>query len=100
MTQAEPTFEELENTSGPTLVVFGAEWCPICQAFYPQLSKLLEQFPQVKYVHVEDGKGRTLGRQFKVKLWPNLVFLKDGKQVAQMARPNINDVEEELDRLV
>jgi len=32
--------------------------------------------------------GRRLGRSFRVKLWPNLVFMKDGAVVKQMARPS------------
>lgn len=50
----------------------------------------------MKHVKVEDGKGRRLGRSFGVKLWPNLVFLKDGKVVEQLARPEIGQVEKAL----
>ena len=51
------------------------------------MAALLEQFPQVTHLKVEDGKGRPLGRSFGVKLWPSLVFLKDGQVVQQLARP-------------
>jgi thioredoxin 1 len=36
---------------------------------------------------VEDGPGRALGRAFRVKLWPTLVFLQDGQEVARVVRP-------------
>jgi thioredoxin 1 len=36
---------------------------------------------------VEDGPGRPLGRSFKVKLWPTLIFLRDGAEVARVVRP-------------
>jgi thioredoxin 1 len=36
---------------------------------------------------VEDGPGRALGRSFGVKLWPTLVFLRDGTEVARLVRP-------------
>ncbi|MNT09602.1 hypothetical protein D3C72_1443910 [compost metagenome] len=39
------------------------------------------------HIRVEDGPGRVLGRSFKVKLWPTLVFLKDGQEVARLVRP-------------
>lgn len=93
----EPTFEELQSMKGRVLVEFGAEWCPICQAFAPQLSQTLKRYPEVKFIHVEDGKGRRLGRQFKVKLWPNLVFLRDGVLVAQLARPHVTELEKVLE---
>ena len=28
-----------------------------------------------------------LGRSYRVKLWPTLVFLKDGKEVERLVRP-------------
>jgi thioredoxin 1 len=36
---------------------------------------------------VEDGSGRPLGRSFRVKLWPTLVFLRDGQDLARLVRP-------------
>jgi thioredoxin 1 len=37
---------------------------------------------------IEDGPGRPLGRSFKVKLWPTLIFLRDGVEVARVVRPS------------
>jgi thioredoxin 1 len=85
----EPTREELDRSQGPLLVEFGAEWCPICQGFAPKLEELFEQFPQVRHIKIEDGKGRPLGRSFGVKLWPTLVFLRDGEVQDQVARPSV-----------
>lgn len=36
---------------------------------------------------IEDGKGRPLGRTFRVRLWPTLIFLNSGKEVARLVRP-------------
>ena len=36
---------------------------------------------------MEDGPGQPLGRSFRVKLWPTLVFLRDGQEVARLVRP-------------
>lgn len=96
MTMIEPTREEIEKTEGPLLLEFGASWCPICQAFTPQLESVLKKHPNVRHVKVEDGKGKLLGRSFRVKLWPNFVFLRDGQVLAQLARPSISEVEQQL----
>jgi thioredoxin 1 len=49
---------------------------------------------------VEDGPGRALGRSFRVKLWPTLVFLKDGREVDRVVRPQSAEaVAERLARL-
>jgi thioredoxin 1 len=83
----EPTREEIDRLPEPVLLEFGTDWCPHCQALQPHLRHLLAQFPQVRHIKVEDGKGRPLGRSFRVKLWPNLVFLRAGTVVSQLARP-------------
>ena len=41
----------------------------------------------VRHVKVEDGSGLPLGRSFGVKLWPTLVFMRDGREVARLVRP-------------
>ena len=35
-----------------------------------------------------DGRGKPLGRSFRVKLWPTLVFLRDGEVLARLVRPD------------
>jgi thioredoxin 1 len=90
----EPAREEVDRMAGPVVVEFGADWCPYCQALQPGLVDLFERYPQVKHIKVADGKGKPLGRSFRVKLWPSLVFLRDGEPVRQMARPSTEDVRE------
>jgi thioredoxin 1 len=51
------------------------------------LAALLRRFPEVRHIKIEDGKGKPLGRSFRVKLWPTLVFLRDGRVIQQVARP-------------
>jgi thioredoxin 1 len=63
------------------------------------LAALLGRFPRVHHVWVEDGKGKPLGRSYRVKLWPNLVFLRDGRVVRQLARPAIDEVREGLEAI-
>ena len=88
----EPAREEIERLPGPVLLEFGTGWCGYCQAIQRPLEALLASFPQVRHIKVEDGKGRPLGRSFHVKLWPNLVFLRDGHVLMQLARPEPEEV--------
>jgi len=95
----EPTREEIDRSTGPVVLEFGASWCPYCQALAPELAGLLGEYPGVRHIKVEDGPGRPLGRSFRVKLWPNLVFLRDGQVIEQMARPRVQQVREGLESI-
>jgi thioredoxin 1 len=37
---------------------------------------------------VEDGKGKPLGRSFRVKLWPTLIYLEQGVEKGRVVRPD------------
>ena len=61
---------------------------------------LLEAHPEVRHIKVEDGPGQPLGRSFRVQIWPNLVFLRDGQLLRQLARPGHEQLEEAFQALV
>lgn len=85
--QDEPTRDEIDALRGPHVVEFGAAWCGFCQAAQPVIADALADFPHVRHTKIEDGRGKRLGRTFGVKLWPTLVFLRDGREVARLVRP-------------
>jgi thioredoxin 1 len=60
------------------------------------LAALLRRHPDVRHIKIEDGRGKPLGRSFRVKLWPTLVFLRDGRVVKQVARPSAAEAAEGL----
>jgi thioredoxin 1 len=80
------TRAEVDATKGITVLEFGATWCPICQGAQPLISTALAG-RALKHLRIEDGPGRPLGRSFRIKLWPTLVFLQDGNEVARVVRP-------------
>ncbi len=94
--QPEPTREELDRMPGHVVVEFGTGWCTYCQALAPHLASAVGKYPQVRLIEIEDGKGKPLGRSFRVKLWPTLVFMRDGAIVRQLVRPTPREVEETL----
>jgi thioredoxin 1 len=84
---AEPSRENIDQLKGPALIEFGTSWCGFCQAAQPLLASAMANHPEVHHLKIEDGPGRRLGRSFKVKLWPTLIFLNDGEEVARLVRP-------------
>ena len=83
----EPTRDEVDAMRGSVLLEFGINECPHCQAAQPLIADALKRYPEVRHIRLEDGKGRWLGRTFSVKLWPALIFMKDGEEVARVIRP-------------
>jgi thioredoxin 1 len=73
--------------TGPAVIEFGASWCGHCSAAQPLLEGALAAYPHIPHIKIEDGKGRPLGRSFRVTLWPTLIFLDDGKEVVRLVRP-------------
>lgn len=95
-----PTRDEVEALEGPAVLEFGTDWCGHCRAAAPVIAEGFEQQPDVPHIRVEDGKGRRLGRSFGVKLWPTLIFLRDGQEHVRLVRPRDGrSVAEALERI-
>jgi thioredoxin 1 len=86
-TALEPARADIDALPGATMLEFGTSWCGFCRAAQPLIATALREHPDVRHVKVEDGSGLALGRSFGVKLWPTLVFLRDGKETARLVRP-------------
>jgi len=82
-----PTRVEVDALPGLTLLEFGTDWCGHCRAAQPALAEVQAQAEGWRHLKVEDGPGRPLGRSFRVKLWPTLILLRDGQEVARLVRP-------------
>ena len=91
-----PTREEIDVAPGLVLLEFGTSWCSHCQLAAPAVAEALAEFPGIDHIKVEDGPGRPLGRSFRVKLWPTLIALRDGVEVARTVRPEAVDPVREL----
>ncbi len=82
-----PTRDAVDEMKGVILLEFGTGWCGYCQGAAPYVAAALRESPEVEHIKVEDGPGRPLGRSFRVKLWPTLIALKEGVEVARVVRP-------------
>lgn len=97
----EPARADIDAFSGPQIVEFGAQWCAHCQRARPLVDAVLVQHPAVRHLRIEDGPGRRLGRSFRVKLWPTLVFLQRGVEVARLVRPTeAHEIEQAIAQLL
>ncbi|MFP5460872.1 MAG: thioredoxin family protein [Gammaproteobacteria bacterium] len=83
----EPARDAIDALPGPAVIEFGNDWCGHCRAAQPLIAEALAAHPEIRHLKVADGPGRPLGRSFRVKLWPTLVFLADGVEHARVVRP-------------
>ncbi len=98
--EVEPKRAEVDAMQGATLLEFGSPWCGHCRRAQPLIAEALASHPDVRHIKVADASGKRLGRSFKVKLWPTLVFLKDGKQTTQLVRPaGAEEIEQALSQI-
>lgn len=96
----EPSREEVDAMSVPVMIEFGAAHCGHCRAAQPLIAEALAQHPAARHLKVEDGPGRRLGRSFRVKLWPTLIFMDRGQELARLVRPaDTASIEQALSRI-
>jgi thioredoxin 1 len=93
----EPARAEVDALPGLTVLEFGTAWCPHCIAAQPLLRAALAARDDVRHLKIEDGPGRPLGRSYRIKLWPSVLLLRDGAEIARTVRPT---TAEELTQLL
>jgi thioredoxin 1 len=84
---SQPERGAIDATPGIIALDFGTNWCGYCRAAEPLIESVLGASPAVRHIKVEDGPGRPLGRSYRIKLWPTVVVIKDGQEIARVVRP-------------
>lgn len=88
-----PSIEAINCLQELAILEFGTPWCGHCQASLDAVNTVLDETPTLRHIKVFDGKGKRLGRQFGIKLWPTLILLKDGKEIGRIVRfTSVNEV--------
>ena len=94
----QPERSAIDALDGVVALEFGADWCGHCRNAAPHITAALSGFPAVQHIKVEDGSGRALGRSFRVKLWPTLIVVRNGTELARVVRPgDAQEVQQALD---
>lgn len=82
-----PDRKEIDALREPTVLEFGTGWCGYCRGAQSVIAEAFAAHQGIRHLKIEDGPGRPLGRSFRVKLWPTLVLLREGVEVARIVRP-------------
>lgn len=87
-TTDEPDRSAVDALSGATVIEFGSPTCGWCLAAQPAIQTAMAAHPGLRHLKIADGRGRPLGRSFRIKLWPTLVYLRDGQEMGRSVRPS------------
>jgi len=90
-----PTIEEIITKEGNVILEFGAPWCGHCRAAASAIETALSK-RKLPHIKIFDGKGKVLGRHYKVTRWPTLILLVSGNEVGRLVRPTDADTIETL----
>ncbi|RZA21175.1 MAG: thioredoxin [Lysobacteraceae bacterium] len=82
-----PDHATIAAMPGWVLLDFGTDWCGHCVAARAAVDGWIRAHPAITHLRVEDGRGRVLGRSYRVKLWPTLVLVRDGREMSRVVRP-------------
>ncbi|MBO5231046.1 MAG: thioredoxin [Clostridia bacterium] len=78
-------FEEIKKSEKKVLLDFYADWCGPCKMVAPIIEEIAEENPQYVVGKIDVDDCPELAIQFGVSTIPNLVVLKDGEVVNQIA---------------
>lgn len=74
--------EEIESSSGLSLVDFWAEWCGPCRMVGPIVEELAESYAgEIKVGKLNVDDNRSTASKFNVRSIPTILFFKDGEHV-------------------
>ena len=82
-----PDPASVEAMRGLVVLDFGTDWCGHCMAARTSVDAWIHGQDGIDHLRIEDGRGRPLGRVYRVKLWPTLVLLRDGQEIGRVVRP-------------
>jgi thioredoxin len=72
----------------PVLVDLWAEWCSPCLVIAPVLKKLINEYEgelRLAKVEVDEGENMKLAGHYKVRGFPTVLLISNGKEVARFS---------------
>jgi len=89
-----------EKASGIAVGKFSATWCGPCKSVAPKIDRMSNQYPDVKFLHVDGDKCKDLMRREGATCYPTFFFYIDGvKQAMKIEGADATKVESTIKSL-
>ena len=94
------TLNDLIETEAAVAVYFSAPNCGVCHALRPKVEELFsEDFPAVKFIHIEIDKSPGISGELGVFSAPTLLVFFEGKEFLRKVRlMSIQELQEKVQR--
>jgi protein disulfide-isomerase A5 len=83
------TNDMINSMNEPMAVLFFAPWCGHCQAFEPEYKKASNKNGPLYAVNCDEEE--ALAEKFKIKGFPTLLYIENGKEVGKFEGPRKSD---------
>ena len=95
-------FDEMINSTTPTLVDFYATWCGPCKMMSPLLEQVASEMgDETKIIKVDIDKNRDAAAQYGIRSVPTLILFKEGEIVwRQSGLPPKNLITESIKKFI
>lgn len=95
-------FDEMINSTTPTLVDFYATWCGPCKMMSPLLEQVASEMgDDTKVIKVDIDKNRDAATQYGIRSVPTLILFKEGEIVwRQSGLPPKNLITESIKKFI
>ncbi|KYH34023.1 thioredoxin [Clostridium tepidiprofundi DSM 19306] len=83
------TFEEIDEfikSNDFSLLYFGLPNCDVCDALFPKVQTMLEDYPNIKLGRVYLNENAELGGKFSIFTVPAILVYIEGKEAIREAR--------------
>lgn len=93
-------YQQAVTDCGNSLMVidFYADWCGPCKRLSPELQKLAEKFPQVKFFKVNVEEQEKLTQEYNISGMPTIVFLRSGSLLETVVGAKLDLIKATLEK--
>ena len=94
------TLNNLVENESAVAIYFSAPNCGVCHALRPKIAELFsEDFPAIKFIHVEIDKSPGISGELGVFSAPTLLVFFEGKEFLRKVRlMSIQELQEKIER--